>query len=261
MRVVNLTHGSGNGVDKACLMTAANMLIGKPKEGDNCGCVCPVIRAFIITTNDEMPEPLLSELYGPLVWEILGTKSTPEVELQRAYLSADFAVRTLVPIVLDNYGAVTEAESLRALPAIVDQQSARAAYAANAANAARAANAAYAAARAAYAANAADAAAAANAAHAAAYAARAGNAGNAGNAANAARAANAANAAHAAAYAANAAAHAANAARAAYAANAAAVWSLCRDHIRAMVAIGDTRPVETVISHDVLCDRLEGAVR
>ena len=173
MRVVNLTHGSGNGVDKACLMTAANMLIGKPKEGDNCGCVCPVIRAFIITTNDEMPEPLLSELYGPLVWEILGTKSTPEVELQRAYLSADFAVRTLVPIVLDNYGAVTEAESLRALPAIVDQQSARAAYAANAA----------------------------------------------------------------------------------------AVWSLCRDHIRAMVAIGDTRPVETVISHDVLCDRLEGAVR
>ena len=222
MRVVNLTHGSGNGVDKACLMTAANMLIGKPEEGDNCGCVCPVIRAFIITTNDEMPEPLLSELYGPLVWEILGTKSTPEVELQRAYLSADFAVRTLVPIVLDNYGAVTEAESLRALPAIVDQQSADAAN--SAARAARAADAA----AAAYAANAADAAAAS-------------------------RAARAADAAYAAARAAYAAANAA--------ANSAAVWSLCRDHIRAMVAIGDTRPVETVISHDVLCDRLEGAAR
>ena len=30
MRVINLTHGAGNGVDKACLMTASNMLIGRP---------------------------------------------------------------------------------------------------------------------------------------------------------------------------------------------------------------------------------------
>lgn len=72
---LRLTHGAGNGIDTACLMTAANMLIGKGAMGDDCECVCPVLRAFIIPTNDAMPLDLLAELYGPLAWEIIGTRT------------------------------------------------------------------------------------------------------------------------------------------------------------------------------------------
>lgn len=85
MRVIRLTHGAGNGVDKACLMTASNMLIGRGADGDNNSCVCQVLRGFIVRTNDRMPESLLGELYGPLAWEILGTRNDDRtVMLQRA---------------------------------------------------------------------------------------------------------------------------------------------------------------------------------
>ena len=75
MRVLNLCHGEGNGVDSACLMTASNMLIGKGHEGDQNSCVCPILQRFIIRTNDLMPVELLGELYGPLAWEIIGTRN------------------------------------------------------------------------------------------------------------------------------------------------------------------------------------------
>ena len=209
MRIVKLCHGQGNGIDKACLMTAANMLIGKGADGDKStakNCICPIIRRFIIKTNDAMPSGLLSELYGPLVWEILGTRSqNPEVNQARAFLFADWAVRSISPIRLAAIGKKVEAEQLKALPKIDSVETAR--YAAHAA---------------AYAADA-----AADAAHAAAYAA-------------------AYAAADAAAYAAEAAADA----------DACDIWRMCPDIIRAAAAIGDKRPVETLLTHDELADAL-----
>lgn len=65
-RPLKLCRGAGNGVDSACLMTAANMLTGNGARGDEAVCVCPVIRAFIIPTNDCMADDLRQELYGPL---------------------------------------------------------------------------------------------------------------------------------------------------------------------------------------------------
>ncbi len=77
-RVIRLTHGAGNGVDTACLLTAANMLVGKGELKDGYGegdsCVCWILRPFIVLTNDNMSEDFLGEVYGPLVYEILGTK-------------------------------------------------------------------------------------------------------------------------------------------------------------------------------------------
>lgn len=226
---IHLTHGAGNGVDRACLMTASNMLIGRGQDGDNNSCVCPVIRRFIIATNDSMPESLLGDLYGPLAWEILGTATgDPKIEQQRACKLADWAVRQIAPIALEADGFTKYADSLRALPPIADEQSANAA-----AGAARAA------------ANATNAAYSTNAAAYAAYAAvRAYNA-----------AANAANAA----YTTNAAADAVDAASsaasytAAYTEN---VWRMCPEIIREVAAIGDRRPVETVIDRETLADAL-----
>ena len=150
MRVIHLTHGAGNGINKACLMTASNMLIGRGEDGDNNSCVCQLLQSFIIATNDAMPEELLGELYGPLIWEILGTRNDdPAVIQRRAYAFADWTVREVAPLALESAGMLTHARTLRELPEIVDIETALAADA-------------YAAARA-----------AADAAHAAAYAASA----------------------------------------------------------------------------------------
>ena len=71
--VIKLTHGRGNGTDKACLATAAAMLNGEPGALDRPSCVCPVIAGFIWPTNDMMDPNSLAEFYGPLPWEIIGT--------------------------------------------------------------------------------------------------------------------------------------------------------------------------------------------
>jgi len=148
---IHLTHGPGNGIDSACLMTASNMLVGRGQDGDNNSCVCPVIRRFIVMTNDAIPEDLLGELYGPLAWEILGTATgDPAIEQQRAYRFADWAVRQITPIALRAAGMGDHASKLESLSPVVDQQTADATAAASyAANAADAADAAHAAARAA----------------------------------------------------------------------------------------------------------------
>ena len=229
MRVIHLTHGAGNGINKACLMTASNMLIGRGEDGDNNSCVCQLLQSFIIATNDAMPEELLGELYGPLIWEILGTRNDdPAVIQRRAYAFADWTVREVAPLALESAGMLTHARTLRELPEIVDIETALAADA-------------YAAARA-----------AADAAHAAAYAASArASAAHAAAAARASAADAAADAAHAAAY---AAAYAASAR--ASAAHAARIWHMCPDIIRRAASIGDRRPVETVITIDQLAKLL-----
>lgn len=168
-RVIRLTSGAGNGVDQACLMTASNMLIGKGSMGDVATCQCDLIRAFVIPTNDAMPDDLRCELYGPLVYEILGTKTDdPQLLQQRAFAFADWAVREIAPIALRANGLAEDAKKLEGLPTICDDATAAAVADAAARAAADAVAAAVAAASAAtHAAHAARAAAASAAAHAA----------------------------------------------------------------------------------------------
>lgn len=61
---------------------------------------------------------------------MLDTTSTPEVEELRAFAFADFAVRIVAPLALDAAGLKNEAAKLRALPEIMDRETARAAAAA-----------------------------------------------------------------------------------------------------------------------------------
>jgi hypothetical protein len=136
MQIIKLTHGAGNGVDAACLMTASNMLIGRGKDGDDNSCVCEILRNFIIPINDSMPLDLLTEHFGPLTWEILGTRTDDEdVKQQRMYAFADWSVREMAPLWLESYGDKANADKLRALSPVVDKETARlAVYVANAAN-------------------------------------------------------------------------------------------------------------------------------
>jgi len=128
MRVINLTHGEGNGIDKACLMTASNMLIGKPEDLDNNSCVCPLLREFIIITNDGMPLELLRELYTPLIWEILGTRNDDPVILKkRAYCFADWAVRDICNL---DVAEIVDIETALTAYAVANAAAKAAAYAA-----------------------------------------------------------------------------------------------------------------------------------
>lgn len=98
MKVIKLVHGPGNGVDTACVLSAASILIGKPEELDGCYCVCPVIGSFVARTNDSMPLCLLREVYGDLPWEIIGTSTKDErIMSQRALHFFDVVVRQVLP--------------------------------------------------------------------------------------------------------------------------------------------------------------------
>lgn len=88
---LRLCHGAGNGIDKACLMTATNMLRGRPEARDGCdSCTCMLLARFIVCTNDTMRACDRHEVYGPLPWEIMGTYTEdPKVLLKRARVLVD----------------------------------------------------------------------------------------------------------------------------------------------------------------------------
>jgi hypothetical protein len=170
---IKLLAGShSNPQNGSCVMEVVSYIAGE-KYSDHPECACPLITTFAIAVNDRMDDAARQRLL-PFVLRIAGSKSTNKIEQQRMYMLADYAVRVFAPMALESANLLAEAKTLKALPKIVDKETAlqgknAAAYAA-AANAA-----AYAAANTANAAaaNAANAAAANAAAYAAANTANA----------------------------------------------------------------------------------------
>lgn len=155
--------------DGVCIMEAVSYITGE-EWTDHPQCACPVITSYTIGIHDRMPDDQRQRLLLYMI-RIAGSRSTREVEQQRAYLAATWAVKRFAPRALDTYGYTAQAATLRALPDIMDHETARQAANANANAAADAAYAAYAAAADAADADAAYAAAAAAYAAYAAYAA------------------------------------------------------------------------------------------
>jgi len=186
---VHLRSGQGtggNGTVDVCFMQAVDWLTGGTGKTDAPECVDPTIRAFGIRLNDAARFADYRDELKAYAVRVVGTKTTAAVTKQRAFMCADWAVRTIAPMAFDHWSSPKNAKKakewaakLRAVAPITDKASAevgrQVAREARAANAdayaayAAAADAAYAAAAdAAYAA----AAYAAYAAAAAAYAAR-----------------------------------------------------------------------------------------
>jgi hypothetical protein len=190
----NLRVGSGNGVNgkiDVCVMQAVDYITGGDGSSDHPECADLVISEFCIRLNDAPRFAKWRDELKPYIVRIAGTKADEATSRKRAYMCADWAIRTIAPHAFGFWAdvvparrveALSWATRLRDLPAVTDKQSANTARdvcneankAASAAIAAIAANAAYAAANAAYAdaaAYAAAAAAAADNAYNAAYAA------------------------------------------------------------------------------------------
>ena len=144
LETFTLINGIGDGKQTACVMSLA-ALVAEREFNDSPPCVCPILRSALIKLNDNMPDNETRKRHlGPLVADILGSKSTPEVELKRAQVATDWAIRQFAPYALETAatalqkaGLKEHADSLREHAKTLRDSAASAAYsAASAASAA-----------------------------------------------------------------------------------------------------------------------------
>jgi hypothetical protein len=129
IEALSLSSGSHEEFESGmCVMEAVSYITGEP-WGDAPQCACPVITSFMVAWNDGLPnDEDRGRLLKPLIPQIVGTRSTPEVEARRSYMALDWLIRVHTPKFL---GLVPElahhAKALRDLDAIVDMAGATAA--------------------------------------------------------------------------------------------------------------------------------------
>jgi hypothetical protein len=102
-----------------CVMEAVAYVAGEAHT-DRPQCACPVIAAFMRRWNDSICDnDLRRELVGQFVFRLPGTRATRDIEIQRAWMAVDWAVRECAPefLVLTPELQI-HANTLRALPAI-----------------------------------------------------------------------------------------------------------------------------------------------
>ena len=115
---IELAKGSHSKSDgEMCLLEAVAYIAGEPWT-DRPQCVDPVLGAFGRAWNDALPDDKRTELLRPFIPRLIGTRSTPDIQDARAFMAADWAVRTYTPVWLRAAGIEEEAAELAALPAL-----------------------------------------------------------------------------------------------------------------------------------------------
>lgn len=107
-----------------CAMEVVAWLAGEGHT-DAPECASHVLRRYTIALNDRWTTPDRQRL-KPYLPRMIGTSNDGK-DLRRAYLAADWAVRTLLPLLLDRRGKTDQAQRLRDLPAITDTTTAQSA--------------------------------------------------------------------------------------------------------------------------------------
>jgi hypothetical protein len=83
--------------NRVSLLEAVAWAAGEP-HSDQPQCVCPVITSFGRSWNDSISsDEERALLLRPLIPRLIGSRSTAEVEMQRAFLALDWLVRVQVP--------------------------------------------------------------------------------------------------------------------------------------------------------------------
>lgn len=114
-----------------CVMEAVAWVAGEP-HSDHPECVCPIITSFLVSWNDDLPSDAdRDRLLKPLVPDIIGTRSTSEVEAIRSKMTLDWLIGVYTPAWLDLAGLPKEANNLRDNPSMENCQLARDKAAAN----------------------------------------------------------------------------------------------------------------------------------
>ncbi len=116
IEVITLQHGMHADFEAGmCLLEATAWIAGEPWS-DHPACVCPVLAAFGRSWNDSLNETDRNRILKPFVARLVGTRSTPEVQDARAFMAADWAVRTFTVAWLRKAGLDADADALAALP-------------------------------------------------------------------------------------------------------------------------------------------------
>ncbi len=111
-----LRHGAHRSADDGmCLLEAAAYIAGEPWS-DHPQCVDPIIAAFGRRWNDGLPDDeTRTRILKPFLPRLLNTRTTREIEEQRAIMAADWAVRTALPHWLNAAGWSDLADRLTSL--------------------------------------------------------------------------------------------------------------------------------------------------
>lgn len=98
-------------------------MAGEPWS-DHPQCVCPTLGSFGRTWNDALSDED-RQMLKPYIPRLIGTRTTPDLQDRRAYMAADWAVRTYTPTWLRLINLEEEAAALEALPELVDVHTCR----------------------------------------------------------------------------------------------------------------------------------------
>jgi hypothetical protein len=118
--IPTLKSGKHNSIDDgACLLEAVSWIAGEPFS-DHPQCVCPVLGAFGRAWNDSLDDETRNRILAPFVPLLVGTKSTKAVAELRAWMAADWLIRTYAPAWLRLAGLADHADALTSADVIVD---------------------------------------------------------------------------------------------------------------------------------------------
>jgi hypothetical protein len=115
-----LKHGKHDSIDHgACLLEAVSWVVGEPFS-DHPQCVCPVLGAFGRSWNDSLDDDKRNRLLQRFITRLVGTRSTAVVEERRAWMAADWLIRTYAPAWLRLAGLNDHADALAGADAVSD---------------------------------------------------------------------------------------------------------------------------------------------
>jgi hypothetical protein len=124
--IIRLAHGAHISIDDgACAMEAAAWIAGEPWS-DHPKCASPVISQFMRTWNDSLNDDD-RQMLKPYIVKVVGTHNGAKIENRRAWMAADWLVRTQTPMWLRLAGLADQAAALEQLIPLTDTKSARAA--------------------------------------------------------------------------------------------------------------------------------------
>jgi len=106
-----------------CLLEIVSMLAGE-KFSDRPQCACPIISAFARGTNDWMNDEE-RQLLWPFTTRLVDSKADDIVEQARTYRIADWLLREVDPLAFELAGYPAEADNIRALAPITNEETAR----------------------------------------------------------------------------------------------------------------------------------------
>ena len=111
---LHLDKGSHDSPEKGmCVMEAVALMAGETFT-DAPSCASPVIRAFMVSWNDALPDDERQQLKRHIP-ALIGTAGTPEQETVRAWMATDWLVRVQAPAWLRLAGLTEQADILASM--------------------------------------------------------------------------------------------------------------------------------------------------